>query len=168
MRLWDSFTQDLPGFSVINRGFGGSQMSDAIAYFDRVVMPLHPGTIILYEGDNDLASGESVDEIYKEFKQLIKLIGSKLPNTKLVFVSLGPSVARINLLSKQQELNTQVQKYCLKHPEKADYIDVHKLLLNADGKPDPHYLVADQLHLNVDGYRIWANEIRAYLQKAKH
>ncbi|MBL7809405.1 MAG: hypothetical protein JNN28_16420, partial [Saprospiraceae bacterium] len=56
MRLWTTFQADLPGVQVLNRGFGGSEMEDAIYFFERVVVPLRPSLILLYEGDNDLAN----------------------------------------------------------------------------------------------------------------
>jgi len=62
MRLWKTFSQDLTGFNMVNRGFGGSEMSDAIYFFDRVVVPLQPSLILLYEGDNDISNGKKTPE----------------------------------------------------------------------------------------------------------
>ena len=35
---WKSIHEDLPGYTVINRGFGGSQMSDLLYFTDRIVL----------------------------------------------------------------------------------------------------------------------------------
>ncbi len=64
MRLWNNYAQDLSGYRVVNRGFGGSEMSDAIYFFDRVVLPLRPSLILLYEGDNDISNGEKTPKQY--------------------------------------------------------------------------------------------------------
>src|SRR5262245_20244486 len=55
---WDlkKFFPDLPA---INRGFGGSEMSDVLYYADRIVIPYKPHIVVLYEGDNDTALGTS-------------------------------------------------------------------------------------------------------------
>ena len=44
-------------------------MSDAIYYFDRVVVPLAPSWILLYEGDNDLSNGKkSPEQVFADYK----------------------------------------------------------------------------------------------------
>src|SRR6202044_813897 len=47
LRKWTTLAEDFPGRSVFNRGFGGSQMSDAVYYFDRIVAPYQPNLIVL-------------------------------------------------------------------------------------------------------------------------
>jgi hypothetical protein len=67
-RLWFTYKEDLAGFPVINRGFGGSQMSDLNFYFERIVTKYNPKVILVYEGDNDLAAGESPLSVFEDFK----------------------------------------------------------------------------------------------------
>ena len=59
IRVWPDLPGDFPDYPVMNRGFGGSQMSDVLYYFDRIVAPYDPAIILVYEGDNDLAAGKS-------------------------------------------------------------------------------------------------------------
>jgi lysophospholipase L1-like esterase len=162
-RMWGTYAADLSGYAVVNRGFGGSQMSDAVQYFDRVVMPLKPSLVLLYEGDNDLASGESVDQVMQDFEQLTKLIKRKLPKTHLAVISARPSVARTALRPKQDALNSRVQVWCAAHPDRADFIDVRPALLDVNGQANMQYLVDDKLHLNAAGYAAWTRVIREYL-----
>src|SRR5688572_13651933 len=42
IRLWKSLATDFPNHSVINRGFGGSQIIDSVYYADRIVFPYEP------------------------------------------------------------------------------------------------------------------------------
>jgi hypothetical protein len=80
MRLWHTFSQDLEGYNVVNRGFGGSEMSDAIHFFDRVVLPLQPSLILLYEGDNDLSNSKKTPEqVLEDFKTFMSMVEEKLP-----------------------------------------------------------------------------------------
>src|SRR5580765_5591728 len=39
IRLWTSLEQDFAGHKVFNRGFGGSHLSDSVAFVDRIVVP---------------------------------------------------------------------------------------------------------------------------------
>ena len=54
IRMWKNVAKDLPDYRVINRGFGGSQISDSIHYADRIVIPYAPNTIVFYAGGNDM------------------------------------------------------------------------------------------------------------------
>lgn len=166
MRLWKSFQQDLKDYPVVNRGFGGSQMSDAIYYFDRVVLPLEPSLILLYEGDNDLSNGQkSPEQVLEDFKTFMKLVEQKLPRTQVAIYSLRPSLAREKLMPRQRQLNAFLKQYCIEHPNNAFYIDAYELLLTPEGRPNPDYLDPDRLHLNANGYKVWAKVTRDFLKK---
>ncbi len=53
---WNTLVDDMKPLEVINRGFGGSQMSDLDYYAKRIVNVYRPKAVVVYEGDNDLAS----------------------------------------------------------------------------------------------------------------
>ncbi|HRI61677.1 MAG TPA: GDSL-type esterase/lipase family protein, partial [Saprospiraceae bacterium] len=168
MRLWKTYKSDLAGYQVVNRGFGGSQMSDAVHYFDQVVVPLAPSWILLYEGDNDISNGKKTPEqVLKDFETFMQLVKEKLPKTKVAIYTLRPSVVRENLMPQQRQLNALFKKYCKKHKKKAYFIDVYDLLLTPAGKPNPEYLDADKLHLNAKGYEVWAKETKDFLKRMK-
>jgi len=61
IRLWKTLAEDFPEWPVINRGFGGSQVADSVAFVDRIVTPYRPRQIVLYAGDNDLAAERTPD-----------------------------------------------------------------------------------------------------------
>lgn len=166
MRLWKTFARDLAPFQVVNRGFGGSQMSDAVFFFDRVVLPLAPRWILLYEGDNDISNGKkSPQQVLADLEAFVQLVEQKLPQTRVAIFTLRPSIARQHLMPQQQKLNRLFKKYCRKHRKKTYFIDVYDRLLTPDGKPNPDYLHADTLHLNARGYEVWARATLDFLQK---
>lgn len=166
MRLWKTYKTDLNGYSVVNRGFGGSQMSDAVYYFDRVVLPLAPSWILLYEGDNDISNGKKTPEqVLEDFNQFMQLVEQKLPGTKVAVFTLRPSIAREHLMPEQRKLNRMFRKYCRKHRKNAFFVDAYDMLLTPEGRPNPEYLDADTLHLNAKGYALWAQITRDFLKK---
>lgn len=59
-RLWNSMQEDFPGYSIVNRGFGGSSLPDVIRYADDIIFPYNPKQIVIYCGENDLASSDTV------------------------------------------------------------------------------------------------------------
>ncbi len=92
IRRWDLDTS-FPGMPVLNRGFGGSQYSDALHYFDRVVVPYAPKLIVLYEGDNDLAAGKSPERVADDFRSFAHRTHEALPEALLIVLSIKPSPA---------------------------------------------------------------------------
>ena len=59
IRFWNTLEEDMAPLPVINRGFGGSTFDDLLFYMDRIVMPYQPSAVVLYEGDNDIASDQT-------------------------------------------------------------------------------------------------------------
>ena len=166
MRLWTTYQTDLAGYKVLNRGFGGSQISDAVYYFDRVVRPLAPAWILLYAGDNDLSNGQkSPEQVFADYRTFTQLVRQKLPGTKVAIYTLRPSLARESRMPQQRQLNGFFKNYARKHRRSAYCIDVYNILLTPAGRPNGDYLDADQLHLNAKGYQVWAQATRDFLKK---
>jgi lysophospholipase L1-like esterase len=165
IRLWKTLAQDMPGMTVLNRGFGGSQISDSLRYFDRIVLPYRPKLIVFYAGDNDVAAGKSPQRVLADFKEFTRRVHDTLPGTRILFVSLRPTVARWHLQGRQWLTNRLVKDFADADPT-ADYVDVVPALLGPDGTPRADYLVADRLHLNADGYRAWTAVIRPAVEHA--
>ena len=88
IRMWKTLKHDFAGFSVINRGFGGSQIADSVYFAGRIVHPYKPRQIVLYAGDNDVAAGKSGsvpphlrDGHYKGAQGLGNAVGYKYPHS---------------------------------------------------------------------------------------
>ncbi len=164
-RLWDNWKEDLAGYPVLNRGFGGSQLSDAIYFFDRMVIPYQPKVILLYEGDNDLAAGKSPEQVLADFKIFAQKVKERLPQTKLYFVAIKPSPKRLNLIEKQKQANQLIKTYCWQNRPFLDFIDIFTPMLKNSKVPTMEHFKADSLHLNQKGYDIWKKKIKKYLKK---
>lgn len=163
-RIWKEFKEDLIGFPVTNRGFGGSQMSDAIFYFDRIVTKYKPKLMLVYEGDNDLNAGKSPETVFNDYKTFAQLAKEKLPQTKVVFLSVRPSLARIKLKTEQTTFNKSLKKYC-KQNKRFYYMDIQKEFYLPNGELMTDIFLDDKLHLNKKGYEIWTKAIRKVLKK---
>jgi lysophospholipase L1-like esterase len=163
-RFWTTSKEDLADYPIINRGFGGSQMSDVNFYFDRIVSKYQPKMILVYEGDNDLAAGESPESIFEDFKIFAERVKKDLPGVKVGYCSIRPSIARTKILNKQQAVNQSIKDYC-KRNKGFYFLDIQKEYFLPSGELMPDVFVADQLHLNKKGYEIWAEATRKFLKK---
>ena len=161
--IWQDIANYFPDHQVLNRGFGGSQFSDLLYYVDRVVYPYKPAKIFIYEGDNDLAAGDTPQQIMKEAKKLRKMIKKELGNTPVVFISPKPSMARWDMKDQYEALNKMLKEYTEK-TEDTQYADVWTPALDEDGVVFNHIFKGDSLHMNGEGYKIWQKSLEPYLE----
>ena len=163
IRLWQSLASDFPGLPVLNRGFGGSTLPEAIHYLPRAVLPLRPRTIVLYEGDNDLSLGWGPTEIAEDYRTFVRTVRDALPNTRIVFISLKPSPSRWRLVDQQREANRLVREIVARDTLQT-FVDVFTPMLGANGRPRPELFVADSLHLTPAGYSVWRAQVAPVLR----
>jgi lysophospholipase L1-like esterase len=151
------------GAKAINRGFGGSLIGDSVRYADRIVIPYKPRLVVLYAGDNDVESDATADQIAEQFTLFDKKVHAALPNTRILFISIKPSIRRFKWMDKIVSANAKVRAYCDTHPN-LTYVDIVPQMLLPDGKPDPALLVADGLHMTPAGYKIWTTALTPLLK----
>lgn len=162
IRLWKLDTS-FPKLPVSNHGFGGSVLSDSVDYFDRLVTAAEPQIIVVYAGDNDVAAGKKPETIADDFQEFLGLVHSKVPSCKkVIYISIKPSVKRWAMADTMQKTNRLIKDLCTAD-EKAEFLDIWPLMLNADGMPRPELLAEDGLHLNEAGYTIWNDALRPLL-----
>lgn len=166
LRMWKNIQGDFPEFKIINRGFGGSTLPDVIRYVDDVIYPYKPKQVIVYCGENDLASSDTLSAatVLSRFQELFGLIRAKYKKVPIVFISIKPSPSREHLLPKMVEANRLIKAF-LETKKKTKYIDVFSRMLNADGKPNRDLFLDDMLHMKPAGYAIWIEAIRPVLKK---
>jgi lysophospholipase L1-like esterase len=162
IRIW-KVNEAFPDLPALNRGFGGSETVDVLYYFDRVIAPYHPQTIVFYSGDNDLAAGKSAAWVVSDTRQLIDRIRTREPQAKLVFIAIKPSVARWNLVGTMRDVNEQNRKRVEARAGDV-FIDIGPKLLKPDGKPDADLFRKDGLHLNDKGYAILNEAVKPNLR----
>jgi lysophospholipase L1-like esterase len=156
--------QDFPQYRVINRGFGGSQISDCIYFADRIVTPYEPDVIVFYCGGNDINAKKSAEIVFDDFKHFVSKAREKLPATKLVYISIAPNPARWAQIDSVREANRLIRNY-IATEKNLSFIDVHPDMLGDDGQPKPDIYLADRLHMNEKGYTIWKRVVGEHLKK---
>jgi lysophospholipase L1-like esterase len=154
IRMWPDLKTSFPGVNVLQRGFGGSELSDVNAFAPRIVLPYKPRLIVLYAGDNDLAEGNSPEEVFMRYKTFVSLVRRSLPETRIAFVSIKPSGSRWHLADKMRKANELVREYTATD-RRLLYVDVFTPMLGPGGVPRPDLFQADSLHMNSKGYAIW-------------
>ncbi len=162
---WRSVGEDLKPLPVINRGFGGSSMPELLKVVDRIVIPYAPKIIVVYEGDNDLAGKDSkAEKFFENCKVFIEKVQKALPDTKIIFLTVKPSIKRWDRWEEMKKANQMVADH-VKQGSGLGQIDISPAILGQDGKPDKELFEKDDLHLNSKGYAKLVEIIKPILAK---
>lgn len=161
---WTTLKQDFPDFNVLNRGFGGSQVSDSVYYADRIVTPYKPNMVVFFAGTNDIAGGKTADVVFEDFRAFVKRVQEKLPKAKIAYISISPAPSRWNKIDEIKKANWLIREYC-QSTKNLQFVDIYPLMLSVTGEARPELFVEDRLHMNPDGYAIWVKAITPILPK---
>lgn len=164
VRLWQT-AHAFPDLPVINRGFGGSTISDVNHYFDRIVAKYEPSVIVFYSGDNDIAGGKSEQRVVDDFRQFFDRLKTELPDTHVLVLSIKPSIARAKQWKKMQAVNAAIEKLAGEEPN-LEYIDIATPMLAESNPPPKELFLDDGLHLNRTGYNLWNKALQPRLADA--
>ncbi len=163
IRGWRTLKEDYPNLNVLNRGFGGSQIADATFHFDRLITKYKPKQVVLYSGDNDIASGKSPEMVLARFIKFAETMEEKLPEAELLFISIKPSISRWSMYPDMKEANHKIKEYASRH-ENIKFVDISTPMLGEDGKPRPELFVEDGLHMSPEGYVVWKETLKPFLK----
>ncbi len=108
--FWDTGDR-FRGMPLINRGFGGSQMSDLVHYVEETVLKYAPRTVVVYEGDNDTSAGKRSQQMLEDYQEFVEAVLEAQPSTRIVILSIKPSLARWDVWPEMQASNAAIEAY---------------------------------------------------------
>lgn len=164
IRLWVDLRKDFAEHQVINRGFGGSRLDDLVHFAPNVLLPYLPKTIVVYSGENDIEAKESAENVLADFKALVDFRDKHLPKTRLIYISMKPSVLRWAIWPEMKRGNEliRLESSRLKNVR---FVDISLGMLGPNGsKPAADLFVADGLHLSRKGYDVLRDSVRPHLK----
>jgi lysophospholipase L1-like esterase len=164
IRLWP--TRECFGqFDVINRGFGGSHISDVVYFTKRIVLPYKPKVIVFYAGDNDITGGKTAERVFDDYRKFVGLAQKQLPATRIIFISIKPSGSRWPLWNVMKDANKMIEDFSQKD-DRLYYLDAAAPLLDSNSRPKDELFLSDRLHLNDNGYELWTKLLTPVIEKA--
>ncbi len=164
--MWDTGDR-FPGMPLINRGFGGSQMSDLVHYVEETVLRYAPRTVVVYEGDNDTSAGKRSQQLLQDYQEFVEAVLAAQPSTRIVILSIKPSLARWDVWPEMQASNAAIEAYA-QMDARVDFVDIGTAMLGVDGLPRPELFVGDGLHMTSAGYDVWDEILMEALMPGMH
>jgi lysophospholipase L1-like esterase len=156
---WDTLYVDFEEFAPVNLGFGGSTLAACVWFFDEIVAPLEqPEKFILYAGDNDLGDGRHPEEVCIFYREFVIKLRQSYQEVPLYFVSIKPSISRVNLTEEIIRTNNLI-KAEIDKGDNQHYVNIFEKMIDSKGHPIKKYFKHDGLHLNEKGYEVWKDAI---------
>ncbi len=160
IRFWFTLGDDFPALDPLNRGFGGSEITHVIGYFDFLLRKHAPREIIFYAGENDLNAGASPTDVAERFSVFMEMKSERIGDAPVYFLSIKPSFARLGELAAQTEANALIKAQADARDDLI-FIDVATPMM--DGEAPKQIFISDRLHMNLDGYAIWVEALKDVL-----
>jgi hypothetical protein len=152
IRLWSTLARDFAPFVVVNRGFGGAHARH-LRLFWRRALPAQARAVVVYAGDNDLAAGVSVDDVFADLSGFVADVEGLCP---VVLLTVKRSPQRAHLDDEVRALNTRLLG--LAEAGACVVVDVDVLA------GDLACFRFDGLHLSARGYALWTAVLRPALR----
>lgn len=163
LRMWSDLEQRFKDFHAINRSFGGATIDEINHYARRIVLKYKPARIVFYAGTNDIAAGDSGEEVFRDFVQFVKIVHEELPATRIYFISTSAGPSRLALLKHYEEANRLIRDYA-RRTGQCQFVDITPVMHDRRGNLKREYFLADNLHMNKSGYEVWEPIIKDALK----
>lgn len=155
--------------NVVNRGIIGD---NTVGMKERLyqITPFKPKAIFLMAGINDMVSNTSYEVVAQHVIALIEAIRQQAPQTQLFVQSILPideTDGRWRTLAGRTDdipfANMLIKAYCETHD--IVFIDLFHRMTRGHSNQLRKELSGDGLHLTEQGYRVWAFELKKYINR---
>ena len=169
IRLWNNIEKDMYPYSPVRRGYGGAHYYDLIHFSERLVVNHSPKAILIFvanditgSDDSNLVGDLSPNQVRRLFYYNYKLIRNIHKNIPIFLIETTPTPKRWNVWHQIFKANKKLERLCLKEPN-LYFIRTRDKFIGEDGLPIKSFFLDDELHLNYDGYKLWASVIKSRL-----
>jgi lysophospholipase L1-like esterase len=140
-----------------NIGIGGDRTEHVIWRLQHgEIEGISPKVAVLMIGTNNLGPNTN-EEIIKGITKVVKILNTKLPDTKLLLLAIFPRAEKPDdvLRTRITAINEEIAKLD-DGGQHVKYLDIGKKFLEEDGTLTKQ-IMPDFLHPNAKGYQIWAD-----------
>ena len=171
IRLWDSIHKDMAPYNSVKRGYGGAHFYDLIHFTDRLVTPHKNAKAIVCFVANDLTGIWDTpkikirpDQLNRLFSYFTKQVEKIAPEMPIFLIEITPTPSKWGIWNKTAKANDLMKTYC-ESKENIHFISTRQDFLDENQLPRPELFIEDQLHLNREGYKLWAQIVKSNLDK---
>ncbi|MFW5707709.1 MAG: GDSL-type esterase/lipase family protein [Bacteroidota bacterium] len=165
--LWNEL---LPGKTIVNRGIGGDNIAGMIHRLPHM-LEKKPSTLVVMGGVNNILFHDATPEYIEQYmEELIIRVMELSPDTRIILQSILPVNEIVandkEVLKNRHTIITRSNERLSRLAERYDvtWVDLHALFTDAFGRLD-RSLTTDGIHLNGEGYKLWAGKLLMILDE---
>ena len=164
--MWTTLADDFPGMNMVNRGVNGCRLAELAEFAPVLAAPHEPRLVVVSTGGNDLAAGRAPADIAADFGRLVTNLRRELPDVKVAFLSISPTIMRWEQRDLQAQANEAVRRLIASEVLGAGvaFIDTDRAFLGPDGTPAAECFLDDQQHPSTIGNARRAEIMRPVLE----
>ncbi len=167
IRRWESLPTDLPRYKTLRRAYGGARFSDLAVYIDRLIARHQPRAVVVFVA-NDISGDPRrdlpPDQVVGLAQYTRRAIRRKFADIPIFFIAITPTPSRFAVWDQVRQVNCGLAQLPCCDPH-CYFLETASRFLDEHGKPRAELFVEDQLHLNEDGYQVWAELFDAAFRK---
>lgn len=158
VRSWNDFTNNFRDKNAVNLGFSGATLEACVYYFERIILPHKPRSMVIYAGDNDIGNHHDSNKVVDLYIELLQKIDRYLPGIPVTLISIKCSPTRLKVRSTIEQTNKQLIRLAKTRPN-TQYVDLFSTLLDKNGEIKENLFEGDKLHLNEKAYALWTKKL---------
>jgi lysophospholipase L1-like esterase len=166
IQYWQSFV-DFPSFQWLDKGIAGEKCGDVLARVQTDVVALHPATVHVLCGTNDIIGGPTDPSTTKA--NIMEIVEqARAAKIRIVLATLPPVRAGVSMRFPADTpdqiiaLNDWISNYA--HDQNLPLADYYSALVGEDGKIVAAYTI-DGVHPSSNGYQVMTSVILQVLQE---
>lgn len=146
-----------PEMKVINRGIGGDTTHGVLARLDTSIIEPAPRVVVMMIGTNNLG------DMFSDYEDILTELKSKLPDTRVVLLSIPPSSGAYKERNGQIAINN-VKIKSLAEKYGYAYVDVFTPLFDFERDELRAEYTTDGIHFTPLGYEVITAEVKPVLE----
>ena len=163
----DVWTNEFANLKVLNCGFGGDRVETLHwRLANGELKGYEAGAFCVLIGTNNRQ--DDSEKIAGGIKALVKTIEAAHPESKIILMKIlprddiHPPKVDAAVIARVRGANRYLEEFAAAD-DRVTILDLDEFLMNPDGSLKAEYYI-DRIHLNPEGYKIWARELkRLYL-----
>ncbi len=162
---WNEY---FPSQQPANRGIAGDNTEGMLARIDEIIAA-KPKKLFIMAGINDISLSRSNKKIVSNISTMIVMIKEGSPDTQIYLQSVLPINNEIGIYSRLKKKEKTIEKlnkelHKLSKKENLIFINIYPSFLIKKRQLNARY-TTDGLHLNEEGYTVWVNQIRNFVEE---
>jgi lysophospholipase L1-like esterase len=168
-QLLDHWNANFHGWNAGNFGWGGDRIANILWRIQNGELDgVNPRVIVLMAGTNDVGNQlppEGVEpaaaRIAAGIETLVRAVRAKAPDATVILMGILPRGDNPAVMPLIDGINTRIEG--IADARRVRYLNINRQLTAADGSLLPGMMMAEQLHPDLPGYRVWAAALQPLL-----